>query len=211
MVVLDQQTAAAGVLPVVETARGVRMSDLPPIRFRDAGTAYRWAEEAASLTDVQSPTWMVIRSMQQVAGKGFGEWDRSDYRDLALTILSEIAQIPDATARTAFQHVWGLAYDERHDDLATRIAKLVMIQHQALTYSPVKRVTMIAVMRARSRITGRKPLPFAYYGRALGMDRRAAYRSPWREVIEQAEGIMAEWVRRAEVDLVEKLRRIGVL
>lgn len=187
------------------------MSELPPITFSGPGPAYRWAEEASSLTDVKSPTWMVIRSLQQVPGKGFGEWGRSDYRDLALTILSEIAQIPDATARTAFCHTWGLAYAERHDDLATRIAKIVLIQHPTLGYSPIKRVTMISVMRSRSRLTGRKPLPFAYYGRALGMDRRAAYRSPWREVIEQAEGIMAEWVRRAEVDLVERLRRIGVL
>lgn len=187
------------------------MSELPPITFGSAGNAYRWAEEAASLTDVKSPTWLVIRSMQQIPGRGFDDWSRDDYRDLALTILSEVSNLEDGVTRTAFQHAHGLACEERHDDLATRLAKILMLQHPTIGYGPLKRVTMIAVGRSRARIRRDRPLPFAHYGRALGMERRAPYEMPWREIIMQAEKTYEEWVRRADLALVERLRAIGVM
>lgn len=187
------------------------MSELPPLTFGHAGHALAWAEEAASLTDVQSPTLLVIRRLQQIPGKGMSEWGRDDYRNLAYTILSCAAQIPDGLALAALREVYGAAEQERGDMLATEIARVLVREYPAKGYSVLKRIAGYTVPRERSRRSHRRTLPFGHYATVIGVQRQSLDDGDWRPIIRRSEGILCELVERAAVDLTDRLKTIGVM
>lgn len=186
-----------------------------PIHFSCPGRAYRWAEEHADLTDVPSSTLLVIRSMQQIAGRGASEWGRDDDRDLALTILSAVQQVDDRRALTAFLNTWRPHADaEVKVELTRHIAERLRVGHHnvsQLTAQRAENIAYLAIARLAARTAGRKVLAKARYATAIGVSRPAIYQTPWAGVIATAEALFSELLERAEVDITERLKALGVM
>jgi hypothetical protein len=196
---------------MAEQLEGLPVTELPPLTWAEAGRALCWAEEVADLDDVQSPTWLVIRRLQQIPGRGFSEWDRSDFKDLALTVLSCAAQVTDKLALAALREAYSASDENRIRILAGSIAARLYCEYQVKGYGVLERIATVTVLRERSRRNHRRPLPYRLYASVIGIQRQSLADGGWKAIINRSEQIMCQLVERAEIDLTERLRGIGVM
>ena len=184
---------------------------LPPMRWGSASAAYRWAEETASRPDYRSPAGVIVQTMVgEIIGGGVSGWKPEDYRDLAHSILAAVASISEVYPREMYRFVYG-ASAEREASLGGLIGESLTPLFPKKTYSQLRRVGQVAVMKKRVRIQRGQDMGKNWYAKALGIQRPSLYDGQWPEVIASAEQSVDQVLARGRHLAREAIEKLGVL
>lgn len=186
-------------------------SDLPPLRWATPTAAFRWAEETASRPDYRSPAGVLANAMVgNIIGGGVSGWTGEDYRDLAHSILVAVARIPEPYPREMFRYCYG-SPAERITSLGGLVGETIQGQFPKKSYSQLRRIGEVSVMRKRAWCQRRQNMGKEWYARALGIKRPSLYDGDWMAVIANAEDAVHQVLSRGRHLAKVAIEPLGVL
>src|SRR5690606_5287223 len=130
--------------------------------------------------------------------------------DLAYSILAAVAGIEEPFPREMFRYVHGAAA-ERLPSLGGRVGESLIGEFPKRTYSQLRRIGEVAVMRERAMAQRGQHLGLNWYARALGIQRPSLYDGGWRVVILSAVTMVKAVCGRGEVLVEAKIQPLAVL
>ena len=195
----------------IMTIHADAQTDLPPLRWGSIVPAYQWAVETASRPNYRSPAAVMAHSMVgRIIGSNVSGWRPDDYRDLAHSILTCIANIDEPLARETFRYIYG-ADSDRLQSLGGVIGEMLHEKHGKKTYGQMRRISETALFRARISAQGRRWLGMSWYAKALGIQRPSLYSGGWQAVIADAESIVSITASRGQMLARDAVGKLGVI
>lgn len=162
-----------------------------PIKFSSVSHALVWAVETASRPNVKSPTFAHLKKS--------GDARRSDYVDLALTILSKVNAIENALKKHTLKFVY--------QGGRSRLVSLSNIYAEAAASKPL--IYYIALLNAHTLAWHSKEISIYRAERMLAC-KKGELRKYSAEIISAKEHVNGV-VGMAENELYDALKEIGVV